>query len=391
MYSRILDLDETLKRKSLFLLGPRQTGKSTLLKSKYPDALYINLLLNKEFQIYINNPSKLSEVVLYHFQENKQKLVIIDEIQKIPALLDEVHQLIEQEKSIRFILTGSSARKLKRSGANLLGGRASMYYLFPLCYPELGKNAFNKWLKRIEIGALPSVINSTDSFSDLRDYVGLYLKEEIQLEGLTRSIQNFSRFLDFAAFCNAEQVNYTSVGQDAQLSPSTIRDYFEILSDTLIGHSLPAFLQTQKRKAVTTAKFYLFDCGVTNAIIGRTSVAKGTVEYGKQLEQGLFIEIKAYLNYTQSTKKLEYWRSTSQFEIDFLVYSNLSDIVAIEVKSSVNPGPKDYKGFFALEEERKLKRKIVVCHTAVNRKTKDGVEVISIETFLKQLWAKKLF
>ena len=154
--------------------------------SKYPDAFYINLLLHKEFQIYASNPSKLSEVVLYQLHENRQKIVIIDEIQKIPELLDEVHQLIEQEKSLRFILTGGSVRKLKRSGANLLGGRAPMYYLFPLCYPELGKNAFAKWMKRIEAGALPSVIYSDEPFSNLRDYVGLYLKEEIQLEGLTR-------------------------------------------------------------------------------------------------------------------------------------------------------------------------------------------------------------
>lgn len=391
MYKRKIDLSGTLSRKSVFLLGPRQTGKSTFLKLNYPRALYINLLKNSEFQQYSKNPGQLQEVVRYFMENSKERIVVIDEVQKLPALLDEVHDLIESEKSLRFILTGSSARKLRRGGVNLLGGRASRFDLYPLCFPELGKGGFKKWSQRLLIGALPSVVDSKEPLADLKDYVGLYLREEILAEGLSRSIDNFSRFLDFAALSNAEQVNFTSLASDAQLSPSTVRDYFEILSDTLVGHTLPAFLQTKKRKAVSTGKFYLFDCGVTNALIGRRDVASGTPEYGKLLEQAIFMEMKSYLDYKRIDKKLEYWRSTSQFEVDFLVYSDLKDLIAIEVKAGVNPTKKDFKGLLALEEEFPLKRKLVVCNAETPRKTQEGVEILPVAEFLKQLWAGKLF
>lgn len=390
MYKRELDLSSTLARKSLFLLGPRQTGKSTYLRKTYPNALYINLLKNSVYQTYSKKPQQLQETIHYFVENSPERIVIIDEIQKIPELLDEVHDLIESDKSLRFILTGSSARKLKKSGVNLLGGRASRFHFYPLCYPELGKEAFKKWQTRIQIGALPSIVDSEEPFEDLKDYVGLYLKEEVVAEGLVRSIDNFSRFLDFAALCNAEQVNFTSIGNDAQISPSTVRDYFEILGDTLIGNTLPAFLATKKRKAISTGKFYLFDCGVVNALLGRRQVAIGTPEYGKLLEQALFIELRTYLDYKKIDKNIEYWRSTSQFEVDFLVYDSLKKIVAIEVKSGSNPSKKDFKGFFALEEEFKLARKIVVCSAETPRKTADGVEILPIEVFLRNLWAGKI-
>jgi predicted AAA+ superfamily ATPase len=390
MYDRVIDLKQTIKRKSLFLLGPRQTGKSTFLKATYPKALYINLLKNSEYKLYSKNPEKIQEVVKYFIDNSNERIVIVDEVQRLPVILNEIHDLIEMDKSLRFILTGSSARKLKRGGANLLGGRASLYHLYPLCYPELGSQGIRKWRERLSVGALPSIIDSQDPFADLKDYVGLYLREEILAEGLSRSIENFSRFLDFSALINTEQVNYSTIGSDAQLSPSTVRDYFEILSDTLIGHTLPAFLSTKKRKAMSTGKFYLFDCGVANAIIGRKDLAQGTPEYGKMLEQAVFIELKAYLDYTKSDKKLEYWRSTSQFEVDFLVYTKLDDIVAIEVKGGTNPTRKDFKGLFALEEEFPLKRKLIVCNADSPQKTKDGIEILPIEEFLKKLWSGKL-
>ncbi|MFN9066676.1 MAG: ATP-binding protein, partial [Bdellovibrionales bacterium] len=297
MYKRILDLEAVLKRKSVFLLGPRQTGKSTYLKSQFKQAHFINLLKNSEYKDLLIDPSSLERRVKYAFEEEKKSIVIIDEIQKIPALLDEVHNLIEQNKSLRFILTGSSARKLKREGVNMLGGRASSYKMLPLCYPELGTGKYEKWLKRLNIGALPSIMDSDSPVEDLKDYVSLYLNEEIKAEGISRSIDNFARFLEFSALINGEQLNFTSIGSDAQLSPSTVRDYFEVLQDTLIGTTLPAFLQTKKRKAMATSKFYFFDCGVTNALLGRKEVVQGTPEYGKMLEQAIFLELQAYLNY----------------------------------------------------------------------------------------------
>lgn len=386
MYKRILDLKSTLGRKSLFLLGPRQTGKSTFLRATYPDAFYVNLLKNSEFQLYLKQPEKLQEAIRYFIANSESRLIIIDEVQKLPALLDEVHNLIESDKSLRFILTGSSARKLKRGGANLLGGRASRFYFHTLCYPELGPNAILKWHQRMLVGALPSIVDSVAPMEDLRDYVGLYLREEVAAEGLTRSIEDFARFLDVAAMCNAEQVNYTAIGSDVQLSPSTVRSYFEILEDTLVANVLPAFMATKKRKAVSTGKFYFFDCGVVNALMGRRDVASGTPEYGKLLEQALFNEIRAYLDYNKIDKRLEYWRSTSQFEVDFLVYEDISNIVAIEVKAAANPSKRDYNGLYALEEEFRLKRKIVVCGAEIARKTEDDIEILPLEEFLKRLW-----
>ncbi len=391
MYKRILNLDEILKRKSLFLFGPRQTGKSTYLKNKYPEALYINLLRLKEYQQFQRNSSLLSEVVESYIEsENTIGLVIIDEIQKIPELLDEVHHLIEKNKTLRFILTGSSARKLKLKGVNLLGGRASWCQMHPLCFPEIEPHFADLWKKKLIIGGLPSIIDSIAPLEDLSDYIGLYLKEEISSEGLVRSIESFSRFLEFAAHTNAEQINFANLGSDANLPASTVRSYYTILTDTLIGFELPAFYQTKKRKALTSAKFYLFDCGVYNAIIGRTEIIKGTVEYGKVFEQALFLEIKAYLDYCQKNKKIEFWRSTSKFEIDFLVYDKLSEIIAIEAKASENPSEKDFKGFKAFEEDFKLLRKIVVCNAEKPRKTNTGIEIIPVKIFLKQLWSNKI-
>jgi predicted AAA+ superfamily ATPase len=390
MFSRILDFSKVLERKSLFLLGPRQTGKSTYLKARYPEALYINLLKSSEYQNYLKDPNFIYKNIKYFTETSSSRIVIIDEIQKIPHLLNDVHNLIEEDKSLRFILTGSSARKLKRGGANLLGGRASWIHFHPLCYPELSVNADELWLKSLTSGKLPPYIDSEKYFDDLQDYIGLYLREEILEEGLTRSIENFSRFLDFAAQMSGEQINYTAIGSDAQISPSLVRDYFEILSDTLIGHTLPAFLSTQKRKAMTSHKFYLFDNGVVNAFVGRRDVPKGTPEFGKSLELGIYSEILTYLNYKKSSKKLEYWRSTTKFEVDFLVYENTKEITAIEVKSTRTPSKKDFKGLLAFEEDFKLKKKIVVCLAESPQITAEGIEILPLFIFLQKLWAGDL-
>lgn len=391
MYQRVLNITQILARKSLFLLGPRQTGKSTYLRTHFPEALYINLLKSSEYQNYLRDPSYLHKTVNYFVKNNMSRIVIVDEIQKIPSLLNDIHDLMEQNKSLRFILTGSSARKLKRGGANLLGGRASWIRFHPLCYPELGLNQDELWLNGLSSGKLPPIIDSPNYFDDLKDYVGLYLREEIQEEGLTRSLENFSRFLDIAALMNGEQINYTSIGSDAQISPTLVRDYFEILSDTLVGHLLPAFLATTKRKAMSTSKFYFFDNGVVNALTGRAFVPKGTPEFGKSLELAIYSEILAYINYRQCSKKVEYWRSISKFEVDFLVYDRVDEIVAIEVKSSAHPSKKDFKGLLALEEEYKLQKKIIVCQGEQPLLTEEGIEILPLSVFLKKLWQGDLF
>lgn len=387
MFKRILNIDKIISRKSLFLLGPRQSGKSTYLSLKYKDAFTINLLKAKEYFKFKADPSLFSEEIKYQILNNKKTLFIIDEIQKIPELLDEIHQFIEEFKQVRFILTGSSTRKLKKSGVNLLGGRASRIYFHPIISAEYGFNKYEKDLvKNLTYGFLPSILNSMDPWADLEDYVALYLKEEIQQEAIVRSLDGFSRFLNTVATTNAQLINFTELGSDAQVPPRTIREYYQVLEDTLVGSLLPAFQKTKSRKAISTAKFYLFDPGVTNFLLERKSVSSKTTEFGVLLEQAIFCELKAYLDYHQMSDSLFYWRSTSQFEVDFLIRDSLNQWIAIEVKSSSHPEVRDYKGLFAMEDDLNLKKKIVVCLSDAPRITDKKVEILPIRIFLEQLW-----
>ncbi len=388
MYSRILDIKKTLIRKSVIILGPRQTGKSTWLRKYFPSAYYIDLLQPQLFREISSNPEQLSEII--SFEKNKHQLFIIDEIQSIPILLNEIHRLIEENKQIRFILTGSSARKLKRTGSNLLGGRLSRFYFHPLVYPEYSTKKYNISLEKIlNCGTIPFILDSADPYDDLSDYVGLYLKEEIQAEGLSRSIDNFSRFLQAAALCQSEQINFTQLGNDAQIPPRTIIDYFRILEDTLVGHLLPGFIKSTSRKAMTSAKFYFFDIGIGNALIKRKRIEPETPEFGKNLEQLIFLELLAYKDYRCKDLELSYWRSTSKFEVDFVLELG-NKILGIEVKSKKNPAPKDYKGLFALAEDIPKLQKICICRCSTARTTKDGVTLMPVEKFLKMLWKDEL-
>jgi predicted AAA+ superfamily ATPase len=389
MYKRKLELNNIIKRKSLFLFGPRQTGKSTLLKNLYPNSLLINLLSATEFMAYTKDPSLLSENVNYYVSQSPDNyLIIIDEIQKIPILLDEVHLLIESNKKIRFILTGSSSRKLKRAGVNLLGGRASLRKLFTLCYSELGMEK-PRWGESLVKGGLPAIFDSSNYYADLKDYIALYMKEEIKDEGLVRNLETYSAFLEVAALTNSQQINYTKIANDLQIKPYLVKEYFQIIEDTLLGHTLQPFTKTIKRKAVATPKFYLFDCGVTNSILKRKDVPIGTPEYGILLEQAIFIELKAYLHYTDSEYELFYWRSTSQLEIDFIL-TDKKTYIGIEVKASQNPTPKSYRGFVAFEEDIKLNKKIVVCRSRSPRIVDGNIEVLPILEFLEKLWQNNI-
>ena len=318
-------------------------------------------------------PSRLREDLLPH-----DKIVIIDEIQKMPSLLDEVHFLIE-EKGIHFLLTGSSARKLRRGGVNLLGGRAWTRHLHPLTSVELGERF--DLSKAINRGLLPSIYFSESAEDDLRAYVGTYLREEIAAEGLTRNIPAFGRFLEVAALCNGQLLNYTKISNDAQVARSTVQEYFQILKDTLVAYELTPWKRSIKRKPLSTSKLYFFDCGVARYLQKRSQIMPGSPEFGELLETLIFHELVSYCDY-QGEIELDYWRSKSGFEVDFILDSS----TAIEVKASKIAHAQDLKGLKMLREEGKLKKFMLVCMEKEPRMI-DGIEIIPVDLFLKKLWA----
>jgi uncharacterized protein len=381
VYKRFLDLKSLLRHKSIFLFGPRQTGKSTLLKTRFQEeALFVNLLEADTFRELSTRPETLRERI----EIQKKSLVIIDEIQKIPSLLDEVHNLIERNKSLKFILTGSSARSLRRKGVNLLGGRALSARLHPLVSWELD---FSKLDETLLWGSLPSVIDSEMKKEDLKAYVGTYLQEEIRAEGLVRNLSGFSRFLEVAALCSGQQLHYSAVGNDSAVNERTVKDYFQILTDTFIGQELAPFRKTKSRKSVATPKFYFFDTGVWNALLGRFELSPRTREFGEALEHRVFHELSSYLDYTRSDEPLYYWRPQKQeSEVDFLIGGR----VAIEVKGTSRISPSDTKGLQLLSEELKLQKKIIVCNESHPRALDSKIEAIPFKLFCERLWSAEI-
>lgn len=391
MFQRALKIDTILTRKSLFLFGPRQTGKTTYLKTQYPGAVVINLLKPSQFLKFKATPDLFGEEIEFAYRNQNARLFVVDEIQKIPELLDECQRLIGEFKDIRFILTGSSARKLKKAGVNLLGGRATRIHFHPIVSCEYGFDTFEQQLiKNLTYGFLPPILTSSDPWADLEDYVSLYLKEEIQQEAIVRSLGGFARFLNTVAVTNGQQLNFTSIGNDAQVPPRTVREYYQVLEDTLIGSLLQPFTKTVKRKAVATPKFYLFDPGVANFLSGRKTISPKTPEFGTVFEQMIHGEIRTYLDYSGMNDCFFYWRSTSQFEVDFLVRDSSGNWVAIEAKGTGIPSSKDFKGMVALEEDLPLKKKIVVCLADKPRLADRGVDVLPLRLFLEMLWGGKI-
>lgn len=368
---RTLNLQQLVATKSHFLLGPRQTGKSFLIAHSLKHVRVYDLLDTSVYLALSQNPGRLSQELA-----PGDRMVVIDEVQRLPELLNEVHRLIEQ-RGIRFLLTGSSARKLRRGGVNLLGGRARTKYLHPLTRRELG-GQFD--LDRaIDRGLLPSMYFSDDPRADLQAYAGSYLQQEIVAEGATRSIPAFSRFLKVAALCNGTIVNFTKVANDAQVPRTTVYEYFEILQDTLVLHELPAWKQSRKRKPLVSSKYYFFDVGVVATLQGR-QFRRGTPEFGEALETYVMHELRSYVDYV-SGEPLSYWRSTSGFEVDFI----LGDHTAVEVKAKENVSSQDVKSLRALAEERKLKRYLCVCLEPRPREV-GGVRVLPLTDFLETLW-----
>jgi Predicted ATPase (AAA+ superfamily) len=282
---------------------------------------------------------------------------------------------------IHFLLTGSGARKLRRGGVNLLGGRAWTRHLHSLTSAELG--AKFDLVKALNHGLLPPIYFSNSPDDDLQAYVGTYLREEIAAEALTRNIPAFSRFLEIAALCNGQLLNYTKISNDAQVARSTVQEYFQILKDTLIAYELTPWKRSFKRKPLSTSKLYFFDCGVARFLQKRSSVKPGSPEFGELFESFIFHELKAYCDY-HGVLELNYWRSKSGFEVDFILDSK----TAIEIKAAKTVSAQDMKGLKMLKEEGHLKRYVLVCMEKEAR-TVDGIEIMPVEMFLKKLWSGK--
>lgn len=384
MYKRNLDLSLSAAE-TCFLWGPRQTGKSTLLKELFPDARRYDLLLSDEYRRLVANPALVREECLAAGIDAASQLspIIIDEVQKIPDLLDEVHWLIEN-RGLRFILCGSSARKLKRGHGNLLGGRGVRYELYPLVYPEIPDFSLDKALNG---GLLPRHYQSAAPRRLIQAYVGDYLREEIAAEALTRNMPAFSRFLEVAALTNGELVNYNNIASECGVSPPTVKEYFQILEDTLVGRYLPAFRARAKRRPIGAPKFFFFDTGIVAHLTRRGKVEEGSELFGRAFEHFLYLEIIAHASYSEAFYPVSYWRTASGFEVDLV----LGDCeVAVEIKSASMARSRHLKGIRAFKEEFAARRYIVVSMDQAPRRTEDDIEILPWRDFLEHLWQNEI-
>jgi predicted AAA+ superfamily ATPase len=375
---RILDLKTALSKKSHFLLGPRQTGKSFAIRAQLSPAKIYDLLLHDTFRKLSYNPSLIREE-----WKKEDQLIVIDEIQKLPELLDEVHWMIEN-RGVRFLLTGSSARKLRKVGPNLLGGRARLLRFHPFVRAEL--NSSFDLQKTLQIGTLPGIYFSDDPERDLDAYLSLYIQQEIANEGLTRNLPAFSRTLEVAALCQAEQTDFTAISSDAQVPRTTVHEYFQILEDTLMIHKLEPWEGAKKRKAVATSKYYFFDWGVARKLQGIGEITPKTPLYGKAFESYLFHELRSFCDY-RDVKSFHYWRTPTGEEVDFI----LNNEVAIEVKAKATLSRADFKGLLKLSEEKKLK-KLLLVYLGPERNPEEfsKIKVLHYTKFLDQLWTGEI-
>ncbi len=370
-------------KETFFLWGPRQTGKSTLLHSRYPDAFWIDLLKAEEFRRYLSHPEFLRQELA---SKDPVPFVVIDEIQKIPALLDEVHWLHEN-RNIQFGLCGSSARKVKRGHANLLGGRAVRYEMGGLVSAELG-NDFNL-TRCLNNGYMPRIYTAAQPKRLLNAYVADYLKEEVAAEGLVRNLPVFSTFLDMAALSDTDPVNYTTIARDCGVSSQTIKEYFQILEDTLLGRWLPSFRKRPKRRVAASPKFYFSDVGVVNFLAKRGAMEPGSELFGKAFENWCFHELTTYNLYSESYADLFYWRLVGGTEVDFII----NDMeIAVEAKAAGLIKPNHLRGLRSLlVDHKKVRRRIIVCLEKKARRTDDGIEILPAGQFAEMLWAGELF
>jgi len=374
--TRLIPLETRLQKKSVLLLGPRRTGKTALIHHQLKADKIYDLLESDVFLDLSRRPSLIRESLT-----GKERYIVIDEIQKLPVLMDEVHSMIENHR-VKFLLTASSGRKLKRTHTSLMAGRAKAMRLFPLVSAEISDFHLERALV---YGLLPPVYLSDDPWDELKDYVGIYLREEIQAEALTRNIDHFSRFLHTAALSHGEIINFESVGRDAQVAPRTIREYYSVLEDTLVGTMLEPFKKIKSRKAVSRGKFYFFDIGVVHALTGQKQLVARTPSWGKAFEHLIFHEISAYLSYYGKAEELSFYRTTTGQEVDFII----GDSLGIEVKATHTANEHDLKGLQSASEDMTLKRRILVSQDKEKRKL-GKTEIYPVHKFLAELWEHKI-
>ena len=374
MLTRIYQLNRELEG-SVFLFGARQTGKSTLLRQQFPAAIYVDLLDTTLRSRFRRRPSLLYEM-LKDKQENT--LVIVDEIPEVPELLNEVHRLISQHH-LRFVLCGSSARKLKRKGHNTLGGRACPVFLFPLVSAEIPGFDVDR---AVSYGMLPSHYLAANPWRLLSGYIDVYLKEEIKEAALVRNLNGFQRFLEVAALTSGEMVNYNNIAQDCGVSATTVKAYFDILDDTLVGRRIPAYEKRLKRRLVQAPRFYYFDVGIVNYLLHRKELKRGTPEYGHAFEHLVVQEIVAYMHYRHVEDSISYWRTYTGIEVDLIIGEAR---VAIEIKSVEEILAKHLKNLKVFAEEYPDSRRIVVSLDVISR-TETNIECMYVKDFFQKLW-----
>lgn len=363
---------------SYFLFGPRGTGKTTLIRNLHRDAIWLDLLQPHLERRLLSRPETLLEMM---DAEPHKKTVVIDEVQKVPSLLNLVHMVIEKKEGYQFVLTGSSSRKLKRTGANLLGGRANKKMLHPFMGSEL-KDDFDLE-SALTRGMLPLLIHAKDPLSVLESYISLYLKEEIQSEGLIRSLEQFTRFLDIISFSHATTLNATNIARESEIKRSTVNNYIDILEELLLAYQIPIFEKRAARKLISNSKFYLFDSGVFFALRPKGPLDRVSEIDGASLEGLVAQHLVAWCDYSKSSSSVYFWRTRSGLEVDFVVYGE-GIFYAIEVKNNKKVFPHDLKGLQAFLQDYPEAQPLLL-YRGVEKLKIDGILCLPVSYFLKEL------
>lgn len=383
MFKRSLTLPKA-GTETFFLWGPRQAGKSTLLRACYPDGRWIDLLKSDEFRRYLTNPELLrQEIEAGGFRGDRQ--VVIDEVQKVPALLDEVHWLMEN-RGLSFALCGSSATKVKRGAANLLGGRAVRYELLGITAVELGGDF--DLTRLLNAGYLPRIYQNARPARLLDAYINDYLVREVAAEGVVRKLPAFSRFLDAASLSDGEVVNLSNIAAECGISQHTVKNYFQVLVDMLLARWVPSYRSRPKRRVIQAPKFYFADVGVVNRLARRGPLAPGTELYGKAFENWVGHELSAWMRYREFDGGLSHWRLAGGTEVDFVV----GDMwLAVEAKASANIGARHLRGLRSvIRDHPALERRVIVCLEPRARRTSDGIDILPARDFARRLWRDRL-